>query len=283
MYCNSICETLYGALMRSAFHTFTVHSSFSSAVNLMGSDGLFFALLPQSKELRPFSMTVTDFDQLDLVPGKKVYVQGNALNTASIQIPIAADAPKSLKLSRHNTPVLHPHVHLLEPLMAGQAQSGFSQHALSFLGHKQVPESYSALFNPLYAALKEKSCASFARSAYGILGVGQGLTPSGDDFLCGLLLVLYQNGEDGLIKSFLSTDFAARTNQISANYLQCAAQGLAPESMGRLLHYLNQEEAGDTSALISYYFQRVSAFGATSGHDICTGIYWGLSALSALL
>lgn len=282
MYCSSICETLYTRLRQPVCHTFTVHSSFSGAVNLAGTDGLFFAVLPQSKELRPFTMTVTDFQLLELEPLQRAYFQDNSLITDSFRIPIRADASKSLKLPQQGLPSGCSPFYLLEPLLVGQTQSGFSRCALSFCRGEQISEFYFTLFQPLFTALKEKSCFSFARAACQIAGIGQGLTPSGDDFLCGLLLVLHQAGEDDMINSFLATGFAGRTNQISANYLRSAALGLAPDSIGRLLHYITAEGTGDVSSLVSYYFRRVTAFGATSGNDICTGIYWGFYTLAGL-
>src|SRR5690606_34858462 len=61
-----------------------------------------------------------------------------------------------------------------------------------------------------------------------LLGLGPGLTPSGDDFLAGALAALYGVGARDhvqLLWSKLEPCLSSATNEISAAHLRCAASG----------------------------------------------------------
>ncbi len=78
-----------------------------------------------------------------------------------------------------------------------------------------------------------------------ILGRGAGLTPSGDDFLIGLLLALNRweavfgpNDQlQNLNEKIISVAYT-KTTTLSANLIECAARGLADERLINALDYL---------------------------------------------
>lgn len=113
------------------------------------------------------------------------------------------------------------------------------------------------------------------RAAILLTGLGPGLTPSGDDFLGGIMLALSATGHDGLrdaLWAFLEPELDALTVPISAMHLSAAADG-----MGSLaLHVLRDSIlAGDVSGEA---IADVAVIGHTSGWDAAAGIVLGLTA-----
>lgn len=106
------------------------------------------------------------------------------------------------------------------------------------------------------------------------VGRGLGLTPSGDDFLTGVLFV-------DRLSPFLSDAFRRElgalaeegyTTDIGANYCRCALDGLF---CGSLLAFGEALEHGDAAG-IKESLERVLRFGHTSGRDTAAGIRLGL-------
>jgi hypothetical protein len=108
-----------------------------------------------------------------------------------------------------------------------------------------------------------------------IAGRGPGLTPSGDDLLCGIMhaLTVWPH----LASSAPTTDIrrlladAARplTTRISAAYLDAAARGHASEPWHVLVRSL-----GASLPAVRRAARRVLAVGETSGADALTGFCW---------
>jgi hypothetical protein len=108
-----------------------------------------------------------------------------------------------------------------------------------------------------------------------LVGLGQGLTPSGDDLLLGLFAVLHLPG--GPCEPFrdLGTQIVARamqrTHAISLCALRAAAEGRVRARVVALLSALTTGERETTLAAL----RAVLAIGSTSGRDIVAGIVLG--------
>ena len=119
-----------------------------------------------------------------------------------------------------------------------------------------------------------------------LIGLGPGLTPSGDDVLTGLIASLLVLGESvGQPVTFyqrLSAEVLAiaysRTNKLSITWIEYAGRGEVAEHLGRLFAALIQ---ADTS-ILEKAAQKVLSTGATSGGDILTGIILAGRCLVAL-
>ena len=103
-----------------------------------------------------------------------------------------------------------------------------------------------------------------------LIGLGPGLTPSGDDYLGGMLVALRWLGRgaqaDGLWR-WLQPRLAVRTSAISAAHLAAAAAGEAHEALHEVLSDLGVGSAGPATAL-----SRLDSVGHTSGWDALAGI-----------
>ncbi len=102
-----------------------------------------------------------------------------------------------------------------------------------------------------------------AEGAAGLAGLGPGLTPSGDDFLGGLLLGLWVAQELELVPTILRA--ARATHRISRAYLRAVARGGASEAWHHLLSGICAGQGWEEAA------RRVLRTGETSGADALAG------------
>ncbi len=101
------------------------------------------------------------------------------------------------------------------------------------------------------------------------LGSGEGLTPYGDDILCGLMLGLIAAGDERsrwLAEAITGTDLEARTTAASATLLRCAADGWCIPEVAAVLTAL---AAGRP---VSAALQRLLAVGHSSGRGLVVGL-----------
>lgn len=133
----------------------------------------------------------------------------------------------------------------------------------------------------LFNALMREELSAAADHAVSMIGLGPGLTPSGDDFLVGLFAVLNVRNSPahrfhGLCTAVLE-HAEGLTNQISLAALKSAAHGQVRQSIVDLFHALFCE----TDNLDSIVLSRVLDIGSTSGADILTGMHYGLKLIVA--
>ncbi|MFT4105862.1 MAG: DUF2877 domain-containing protein [Lacrimispora sp.] len=124
-------------------------------------------------------------------------------------------------------------------------------------------------------AVRNKNVQAFLEAAEALLGLGYGLTPSGDDYLSGLLLTLHIPGgplEDwAKIGRTVANVAEVSTTDIGAWELNHAARGLPRQDMAGFLESLF---AGDGAYVT--YLDKIISVGSLSGTDIATGILAGL-------
>ena len=114
-----------------------------------------------------------------------------------------------------------------------------------------------------------------------LIGLGPGLTPSGDDFLCGAMTALHYLGHAAIGQRLAqrALPVAARdTNVISAAYLRCASAGHASIVLFDALESL---VIGD-DAHLPRRLDAVHAVGHTSGWDSLAGAATACAELAAL-
>jgi hypothetical protein len=154
-----------------------------------------------------------------------------------------------------------------------------------------TPEDQTALFATLapLPALLTQHFPLAAENAIELLGRGRGLTPSGDDCVLGLLLTLHRwarlkaRFEDGNMLKHLEMwsefnqrviDVAyQRTTTLSANLIECAAQGEADE---RLISVVDGIMTGEPS--VADCAKYILDWGSSSGIDALVGMAIVLTA-----
>ena len=102
------------------------------------------------------------------------------------------------------------------------------------------------------------------------LGLGGGLTPSGDDFICGLLLARFYLKQNVSEMGFLSEIHAqarAQTTALSASLIACAAEGQADARLTQALAWL-MTGAGEMEMIK----KALLTYGSASGLDALVGM-----------
>ncbi|MGW7478469.1 DUF2877 domain-containing protein [Nonomuraea muscovyensis] len=135
------------------------------------------------------------------------------------------------------------------------------------------------------------SCASghllgVLTAAERLMGLGPGLTPSGDDVLAGLLVTLRGLGAAtgagravrlaGWLAATVAFDARTRTTPISATLLHCAARGEACPEVVAVLRGLAGLQPLEPAV------HRLHQLGHTSGSDLAQGIGIGVDAVLSL-
>lgn len=112
-----------------------------------------------------------------------------------------------------------------------------------------------------------------------LLGLGPGLTPSGDDVLCGALIALHAVGQSATAAKLADAVRVAtgdRTSPLSAAFLDAAADGMGSEALHTLIAAVL---SGDSDA-ISDLASILGRIGHTSGWDAMAGAVLALKAVA---
>jgi hypothetical protein len=110
-----------------------------------------------------------------------------------------------------------------------------------------------------------------------LIGLGPGLTPSGDDFVGGALIALRAAGRVELAERVAAWALRLaerRTSRISRAHLACAAAGEGHEALHQLLAALEKGEAAIARAL-----DALDRVGHSSGRDAAAGALLSLDAV----
>lgn len=122
-------------------------------------------------------------------------------------------------------------------------------------------------------------CSSLTTAVKRLLGLGPGLTPSGDDllvgYMSGLELMSFRSSRAREIKQILQSviPFSLKsTNEISQSHLRWACAGYYMEPLTDLLKVIAKRKTEDivTSML------KLLKTGASSGTDTAVGVLWAL-------
>ena len=139
----------------------------------------------------------------------------------------------------------------------------------------------------LAASCAAGDLAGAVEAAERIVGLGPGLTPSGDDILCGLLAALrlvggaVRHGDAAVgladwLGAAVTADAGTRTTALAATLLHCAAAGQAGAEVTAVLRCVAGHEPPQAAV------RRLLAVGHTSGADLAHGVLAGCRAALAL-
>ncbi len=193
-----------------------------------------------------------------------------SLPSGRISVEISRSRLKSAIEDTQHSTERNKYQHLLDSVLPGNTTHipglpGFNHYLTEFL-----------------AALERSKPTIEGKELSGLLGLGTGLTPLGDDFILGVLLTL-NRWEQILIpvqglKQFnrnLLKDAGNKTTALSASLLSCAIEGTADE---RLLAVLDSFFSGDESS--SRDLDDLLKWGNSSGIGVLAGM---LSVVTRLI
>jgi hypothetical protein len=109
------------------------------------------------------------------------------------------------------------------------------------------------------------------------MGLGVGLTPSGDDFLCGFMAAARACSPELIPVLAAATEAGLhRTSRISGSLIRCAARGFWPAPLVNLAEALAGDRVPDALVALG----DLGRLGHSSGADLATGFLFGLETLS---
>ena len=278
----------------------TVHSVYQKAVNLK-ANGQLLALQPRGSVLSPISL-ITDCSEaalakLLLSAGKKLEIPLNIRSASCQDLSLPFRKPGSeVFLQEHLSTKIRDAIAMagqseLPPYLRGMELILNQPELIRESPYMNAASQYLAQFHQIAQTSAEPS--KMAGCLCHLIGLGIGLTPSGDDFLCGFLAgvrlsdlttwpaaLLGNTSASGGKSAFLPLldqhilHTLDRTNEISAAFLRCAALGQFSEPVHLLLN------SNMTAREIYEAFSRI---GHSSGIDTLCGIYTALTALASFV
>ncbi len=239
-----------------------VHSVFARAANLLWHDGRLVALHGPGMLRAPFAVALAAWPPGgDLRPGAPVERHGARLLLAGVALDLGAARAVDLRLGA----APHPPGALLRALRGvapPPAAPGLSSSAAR------------AAQEALRDGIRFREPEALRRGARGLVGLGEGLTPAGDDCLVGALAAL-QAFAPPLARELAAAlpEVAGGTTLVAREFLLSAAEGRFAEALVGLCSGPLAEAPGMAV--------RLFAAGATSGADTFRGIRLALEGLAA--
>jgi len=227
----------------------------TGAVYLRTESGELLAVLVPGAARLPMGAVVGDRDALRRRPGpgQRGYVGAGRIDAGC--------------LSAYVVRWWDPRPALPRPRPGGLAANIGGGQALS--GRREAVQA-------LAAALRDNTQAAMSDAARRLVGLGSGLTPSGDDVLIGLVsaLVCLGHPDAGRVTGCVQRAAADRTTDLSLALLWHASLGQCIGEVGHLLRALSG--VGDLPAA----HRRLLAVGHSSGGALCLGVLLGAEAVA---
>ena len=283
-----------------------VHSIYERTINLI-IDGQLIALQIADSPVSPISIILplneTGLDRLKIKSNSPVSIDGTNLLIGKniISLDHAYDVYDDT-LYEHNFSTSLKDV--VWQLITTSGRDGFSvlisSHdtpddiALSYARKKlDAAESICSTMTSINSAdetTKSNQLNKLCNSLSGLIGVGTGLTPSGDDFMTGVLSTFkaFPQCFNHKLISSLSNSICSRrnnTNEISSAFIDCALRGQFSKAIIDLYDSLcldNVQSPVIGQESIDNLLDSFLDIGHTSGIDTLTGIYWSMTHLSKI-
>jgi hypothetical protein len=155
------------------------------------------------------------------------------------------------------------------------------EHGHGPMGLSATNAAAYAVLAPLCAGRQAFVVPTLLTLVNALVGLGEGLTPSGDDFLVGLLAVLHVTGflpcrAGSPVREQFSQCVRLGTSQLSGEFLRCAFEGHFAEPLVMLVRALCAPESDAWPA----HAATLAAVGHSSGVDAMVGIALGCRLLA---
>ncbi|GAB4427289.1 MAG: hypothetical protein Fur0044_25180 [Anaerolineae bacterium] len=236
---------------------------FERAINLADTGGWVIALTSPEMGRGPFSVVVaasSDFFN-EFTVGQRVRADQDGLtvgrwrldwSTAAIWEPRLVSPPQPLHLDTATIQILKPYTHWPDPAAVNAAlkqrlEQAAAQFTQALVDHQTNPER-------------------LAPAAVVLAGLGNGLTPAGDDYLVGSMVALWMGSLKPLLPE-IANAAVPQTTTLSAAFLSAAAQGEFMEPWHNLAQSLYTGEIESLGLALT----EVAHFGASSGRDALAG------------
>ncbi|MEI7481246.1 MAG: DUF2877 domain-containing protein [Elusimicrobiota bacterium] len=257
--------------------SFALHSAFDNALNFRGPRGFMVSLVSRKTGNGPLNVVLKHLPlgaRRMRVTKLALYIDENRL-----EVDPETNYDSAVPRLRLSQELLKENLCLLRDFFGHSAPA----KSMCFLFSFSSEDSFKTVFERTMLESMKKGAAlletgDYAKGARALRGLGFGLTPSGDDFLCGYLTGL------SFIEVNLSVDLsdvrnsvydnADTKNFISHSFTYCAYNGRVNEKTGKLLAAM----AGFDDKRLILAAKASLRSGHTSGADFCAGLIYGCEA-----
>ncbi len=261
-----------------------VHSIFNTSINIITSKGTLITLLSKEKEVyrNPISIVIDDrnFKNWDIYQQEEVLYEGNLLKFLKSGIKISTKNKITWDASFRFFGPLRPLSTIsknLDTLKFFITVMKWEKGMLPLVV-KDLPDTlYTNKAKKIFIEIKGKGLGELLVLKE-MVGLGDGLTPGGDDFLSGMLVVMYYFGKylamekdiEGFTNKLLE-NVDEKTNFISATFLKLAAEGEALFLLREIIKDLLGRKGFDMENI-----RTLIEYGGTSGASLLAGVIFGI-------
>ncbi|MGE7598490.1 DUF2877 domain-containing protein [Lysinibacillus fusiformis] len=266
--------------------TGTVHSVFRHALNIRSTaNDEIFTLATKAMDNAPNSLVI-DLDTLDnlhIIQNDPVRIKHHQLlieDKLTIALETATHWQCHLPIFPSDMATLKQNIVQVKQFINIYGKSGGMKRSDSPVSAFEAETS--RLLKERTALLHEELCNrrfnNFQQYVLDLVGLGPGLTPSGDDFIVGLLTIIHLEQSPCSIYRPLCESvikwMKPLTNEISYTTLNKAAYGQVRESIHALVSAMLSGTEGEAIEAL----KKVLAIGSSSGTDIALGLISGFEA-----
>ncbi len=261
-----------------------VHSVFRNSINILTPENALLTLLSKKKEIyrNPISIVIAEEDFLNwgISPNEKVIYKENSLVFLNTNLHIDLSNKITWDSSfRYFGPLAPSHIiqENIERIKFFIKVMEWNKGLLPLVIETFPHSHFSKKMLPILTKIIENESINLSGMEK-IVGLGDGLTPSGDDFLSGFLVILYYFGRyldiqdeiNKVISQILETVYT-KTNLISATFLMLAAKGEAFFLLREIIKDLLGRRGFDMENI-----RLLIEYGGTSGASILAGLIFGI-------
>lgn len=259
-----------------------VHSVYKSTINCMVDDRI-FSLQHQEMPITPLSINLDIpkrvFELIRVNRGDEVQFTKDGLVAFNSMFTMEHAEVFDCDLTEGTIPLDKVKIKILTDHILNYIEKGeFGRIAKSLKDNETIPLSFAGNYvsGILLKLSNSTNVSEIGAYSAQLIGVGEGLTPSGDDFNCGMLAAQYYlrgHSHADELKNHLISQITPRINTttiISKEFLIYACEGKFSQMVKNVL-LKSQEEIDVTSEII-----KIRDIGHTSGIDFLTGLYFGL-------
>lgn len=265
-----VATELLGALKEK--ETYRIHSQFESGCNLSSPPYLCFIGAKNDIPV-PYGI-ILNRDELPVFMEQAARSgcfrwdeQEKTLYSDSIRLCLKHTRTYSSFIRKQEHSIDYEGLSMLECLIDWNLPTGFDTSIGFFLMEKkeEVEELYRGCSKPEEEAEKVIK---------GWIGRGRGLTPSGDDFLIGLLYMdrLFSIVETPFLQGLVTLINCQYTTDISGHYYHCALEGYFNMALVELVDAMIQKDSSKMKICLG----RIRMMGFTSGCDMMLGMAAGV-------
>ncbi|MDY0235902.1 MAG: DUF2877 domain-containing protein [Gudongella sp.] len=262
-----------------------IHSIFKRVINISSAEKILYTISNISTDNAPYTMKIDfsgNFNET-IVKEDRIIIGDESIIIGNLKIELSEVdlwSPIGKKSTDYSISNIENNIKLFNSLIIENGENGgckdyYLKNFLNINGHMQSPieEELSKRIEIFYKSLLANSLNK--EHVKNLIGLGIGLTPSGDDFLTGFLASIYKFEKNNEIHSRISQfvyPLLYSTTDISAAMLKAAIEGKYRETLHGFIHSFLES---DNDSFIKS-FKNMLSIGSSSGTDLSIGVVLAL-------